>query len=447
VFIATRLLVQGRMHGSTAARAWKMITQSDDAIATSFYGSVGGDNLINWIKARYHVPDLGYPPSRPGWWGNTHLRPCGLVQLYAKLKRDHRVAPWLLNAMHHAREYGSDGTYQFFGIPSATKGFAVKQGWGNDYEVGSSADFNTTGFVDNNRYAVAILARGPSYTYGSDIGNLLTGVARRLLPGGAFPDPRPSLHGLGGRAGRTTGGSRVIVRGTDFTHVTKVLFGAKRGRDVKVLSPTRLAVTTTPHSRKWVNVYVFTTHGRTYRNDDSRFLFEQPPSVTTMSSHTGRLAGGSRLTIRGHAFVPGTKVSFGDVPAASVTRVSRWKLQVVVPKHAAGAVTVSVASRFGRSRAVAADRYTFLAPPTVDSIAPATGPAGTRITITGTGFRKPAQVKFGEVRGVRLFRKDTSTILVTVPAQPAGSSPGPVDVTVTTAYGAATKAGGFTYSS
>ena len=69
---------QHRMYGSTERRAWKMITQSDDAIASAFYGSVGGDNLINWMKPRYHVPDLGYPPSRPGWWGNTHLRPSGL---------------------------------------------------------------------------------------------------------------------------------------------------------------------------------------------------------------------------------------------------------------------------------------------------------------------------------------------------------------------------------
>lgn len=120
VMIANRLLVQGRMSGSTARRAWKMITQSDDAIATSFYGSVGGDGLINWIKRRYHVWDLGSPPSSPGYWGNTHITPRGLVKYYARMKRDRRVAPWLLTAMRHIHEYGSDGTYQYFGLPSAT---------------------------------------------------------------------------------------------------------------------------------------------------------------------------------------------------------------------------------------------------------------------------------------------------------------------------------------
>src|SRR3954452_18885470 len=148
--IATRLLVQGRMTGTTAHRAWKMITQSDDGIATSFYNSVGGDGLINWIERRYHVWNLGSPPSSPGYWGNTHITPRGLVTYYARVKRDPRVGPWLIRAMHHARPYGSDGTYQFFGLPSATSGAAVKQGWGCDFAAGcGTADFNTTGFVNN----------------------------------------------------------------------------------------------------------------------------------------------------------------------------------------------------------------------------------------------------------------------------------------------------------
>ncbi len=439
VFIATRLLIQGRMHGSTAARAWKMITQSDDAIASAFYGSVGGDGLINWMKARYHEPDLGYPPSRAGWWGNTHLRPCGLVKLYAKLKRDRRVAPWLLKAMHHAREYGSDGTYQYFGIPSATKGFAVKQGWGNDYEIGSSADFNTTGFVDNDRYAVAILARGPSSTYGSQISNLLTGVARRLLPGGAYPDPGPMLRGLSRHAGRTAGGSSVTVYGANFSHVTGVVFGSTRASSVKVVSPSKIVVTTPRHSRQWTDVSVHTTHGNTRPGAGSRFLFEQPPQVSSMSAHQGPLYGGEQLTIRGHAFVPGTTVSFGAVTAKRLHRVSRWKLQVYVPRHAAGPANVIVRSRFGSTSGTAA-RFSYVAAPTVADIS-ATQGSPTRVKITGTDFRKPTTVTFGGIPGTDLYRQNTTTLYVTAPPH----DPGSVDVTVRTPYGHTVAKKGFTY--
>ncbi|HEY2795675.1 MAG TPA: IPT/TIG domain-containing protein, partial [Micromonosporaceae bacterium] len=226
VFIATRLLIEGRMHGSTASRAYTMITRSDDAIASSLYGSVGGDSLINWVKQHYHVPDLGSPPRRAGWWGNTHITPDGLVRLYAKLKADPKVSHWLLNAMHHAKKYGSDGFYQFFGIPSATKHAAIKQGWGTDYDDwGASADQNTTGFVNNDRYAVAILARGPVRTYGHAIGAMLTHVARMVLPGGHYPDPNPVITSMSANHGSEFGGTRVTIHGTDFTHVHQVTFG------------------------------------------------------------------------------------------------------------------------------------------------------------------------------------------------------------------------------
>ncbi len=432
VFIATRLLHQHRMHGSTAQRAWKMITQSDDAIASAFYGSVGGDNLINWMKARYHVPDLGYPPSQPGWWGNTHLRPSGLVKLYAKLKRDPVVAPWLLNAMRHAKPYGSDGTYQFFGIPSATHGFAVKQGWGNDYEIGSSADFNTTGFIAHNRYAIAILARGPSYTYGSAIGSLLTNVARRLLPGGAYPDPQPKFVSMSPHIGATAGGTRVTVHGTDLTHVTKVMFGDKRGRDLQVMSPTMLLVTAPPHTRATTFLMVYTTHGRTFRNASDKFLFERAPALTSLSKHMGRAAGGDAVIVRGRAFTPGVRVLFGKNPAASVTRVSRQELKVVSPKGAPGVVNVRVTTPYGRAPIVPAGRFAYAGVPTISSLDHTSGPVagGNTVTITGTAFQSGSQVSFGSQPATVTSRHGTTQLVVTVPA-----GNGSVGVVVTTPYG------------
>jgi hypothetical protein len=262
VMIATRLIRQGRMHGSTAKRAYKMITQSDDAIASALYGSVGGDGLINWVKRAYKVPDLGSPPHRAGWWGNTHITAGGLVKLYAKLKQDRRVGPWLLDAMHHARRYGSDGTYQFFGLPSATTHAAVKQGWGIDYDDWSrSADFNTTGFVNGDRYAVAILARGPSRTYGRAIGDALTQAARRLLPGGRFPDPAPAIQHMSHRSGPPSGGQAITVRGVNLAGATAVLFGSTKGTGLRRISSTSLAITAPPHAAGKVSVRVVTSHG------------------------------------------------------------------------------------------------------------------------------------------------------------------------------------------
>jgi hypothetical protein len=192
VLIATELLLTGKMTGDTETTAYEMITQSDDEDADALYGLAGGDDVVTLVAEHYGIADLGSPPDRAGWWGNTHLTAKGLVQLYAAVAQDDTVGPWLMNAMAHATEYGSDGTYQFFGLPSATTGAAVKQGWGADGDDAPNAVFNSTGYVDDGRYAVAILTDGPSSTYGSAISAVVTAQAKALMPDGAIEQPAAS---------------------------------------------------------------------------------------------------------------------------------------------------------------------------------------------------------------------------------------------------------------
>ncbi len=185
VFIATRLLLAGQLTGDTADTAFRMIARSDDGSADALYGYAGGDDLLPWIAAHYGIASLGTPPSRDGWWSNTHISAAGLVQFYAKVKADPVVWPWLSRAMHAATEYGSDGTYQFFGLKQADPNAAIKQGWGQDDDDWSaSSDFNSTGFVNGDRYAVAILLKGPSWQYRTGVPAMVSSVARKLMPGG-----------------------------------------------------------------------------------------------------------------------------------------------------------------------------------------------------------------------------------------------------------------------
>ena len=182
VLIATQLLATGQMTGATAATAYEMITHSDDDAANALYGLAGGDDVINLVAARYQIPFLGTPPDESGWWGNTEITAKGMVYLYAAIARDPTVGPWLMNAMAHTTEYGADGTYQFFGIPSATTGAAIKQGWGDDGDDSPNAVFNSTGYVDNDEYAVAILTDGSPWTYGEAISSVVTQQAQALMP-------------------------------------------------------------------------------------------------------------------------------------------------------------------------------------------------------------------------------------------------------------------------
>ena len=206
VFIATRLLMTGQMSGWTEDAAYRMITQSDDAAASALYGRVGGDGIVDWIEQALNVPNIGSGPPSPGWWGATRVTASGMVRFYNAVRHRPAVWNWLGNAMRNATPYGSDGVYQFFGIPSATTGFAVKQGWGNDNPQGQPA-FNSTGYVNGDRYAVAILTQGGSY--GTPIANMLTAQARLLMPGGKIANDSP----VGGVSSWSVHGRYLTVRG------------------------------------------------------------------------------------------------------------------------------------------------------------------------------------------------------------------------------------------
>lgn len=390
VFIATRLLVSGRMHGTTARRARYMITHSDDAIASSLYPTVGGDSLITWIKRRYHLPGLGSPPRRSNWWGNTHLTSDGLVRLYAKLKADRRVGRWLLTAMHHATRYGSDGQYQFFGLASATTHAAIKQGWGADYDDWNlSSDFNTTGFVNNDRYAVAIFARGPIAAYGRAISNVLTAVARRLLPGGAFPDPTPSISMIDRHSASTLGGRRITIHGADFTDVTAVIFGATRVRP-RVRSARTLTVVSPPHAAGEVPISVQTTHGSSGRR---HFWFVPPPSLQALDVHAGPSKGGTVVTVRGAHLQKVQGVLFGDVRARSVRVVSARMLRAVAPAHHAGTVHVIVVTTYGRSAAEPSAAFTYQSAKAAKTAQPAKATEPTKAARPATAARPAKPVR------------------------------------------------------
>jgi len=182
VFLATNLLLTGQMSGSTAATAQAMISQSDDDAADALYDIAGGDQVVVIVGQHYGIPDLGTPPADAGQWGETQVTANGLAHLYAALKNDTTVWPWLSKAMAAAPRAAADGTDQYFGIPSASGEWAVKQGWMTGLGPGST--YNSTGYVAGARYVVVLLTDGSAAQYGSAMAGTITQMARTILPGG-----------------------------------------------------------------------------------------------------------------------------------------------------------------------------------------------------------------------------------------------------------------------
>lgn len=165
--IATRLLLNHRMHGHTATLASSMIRRSDNAAAWKLYPLVGRDALLPWIARHYRISGLGARPSMPGVWGSTRITAAGLARFYAKVRHDHDVWPWLSHQMHAYARVSAGHEPNAFGLAAAQPSAAVKNGWDTNRDVAhrSNAIINTTGFADHDRYAVAILSEGPHRLY------------------------------------------------------------------------------------------------------------------------------------------------------------------------------------------------------------------------------------------------------------------------------------------
>ncbi|SHF56855.1 serine hydrolase [Geodermatophilus nigrescens] len=190
VMVAARLLTEGALTGETEALARAMVSLSDDAAANVLWERAGGPDLEPWIEEHYDLPELGSPNGITGRWGNTHVTPLGLARLYAALRADPVVWPWLGAALHDVRARAADGTDQGFGLQSVAPGAAVKQGWANgSADDAGDAVVNSTGLLAGDRYVVVLLTEGDGNVSGCDgrgfhagQAAVVTAMAQQLVP-------------------------------------------------------------------------------------------------------------------------------------------------------------------------------------------------------------------------------------------------------------------------
>ncbi|MBI3845782.1 MAG: VCBS repeat-containing protein [Planctomycetes bacterium] len=165
-----------------------------------------------------------------------------------------------------------------------------------------------------------------------------------------------------------------------------------------------------------------------------------PPTLSSIAPATGPAAGGTTLTLRGTGFTaPSTiTVRVGDGTATNVARVDGETITAVTPIGSSGPVDVSVATRSGTSTLPGAFTYRM----TLTGLSPTEGTAGggTRVTLTGSGFRVGVVVTFGGVPAT--VRSATGTSIVAVTPEHV---PGIVDITVSLGGDSATLARAYRY--
>ncbi|MHB1090641.1 MAG: IPT/TIG domain-containing protein, partial [Ilumatobacteraceae bacterium] len=186
---------------------------------------------------------------------------------------------------------------------------------------------------------------------------------------------------------------------------------------------------------------VLTTPGGSTTSTDG-FTYVAVPTITSMAPSSGPIAGGTAVTITGTNLTDTKAVMFGDTAGTSITVVSETTITVVIPKKVAGLVDVVLTTPDGS--ATSTDGFTYVAVPTITSMAPLGGSiaGGTTVTITGTNLTDTKAVMFGGTAGTSLTNESAESIAVVTPAKAAGA----VAVVVTGSGGTVTASDAFMFS-
>jgi hypothetical protein len=269
----------------------------------------------------------------------------------------------------------------------------------------------------------------------------------------ARPAAKPVVQRVTPASGPTRGGFRVVLQGTGFTGVKRVLVGTGRATAVRVVSPRRITVAAPAHAAGSARIRVVTDHGSskatataavTYLAPDPPPPPPPPPPAASLTSATpgaGPGAGGTTVTLSGTALTGASAVRFGGTAAASYRVLSDSRISATTPARPVGPVNVTVTTPQGT--AVLEDGFTYAAPPTLDHVSPSSGPvAGATATLHGSGLTSDLAVSFGGVPATEVRAAgDGLSLVVQAPPHP----PGPVDVAVSGAGGTASLTGGYRY--
>ncbi len=298
-------------------------------------------------------------------------------------------------------------------------------------------------------HSMALLSGGTVATWGEDkygeLGDGTTGEpsdvpvmvgalgeARCIAAGGmhdvACGEPIPTVTAVSPASGAAAGGTSVTISGTGFTEASAVRFGATAAAQFTVDTPSTItAVSPAGTASTTVDVMVTTAAGTSPTGAPDRFTYAPPPTVTKLSAKGGPGAGGTSVTITGTHLEAVTAVSFGAASAASFTVNSPTSITAVSPPGG-GTVDVTVTTGGGTSPTSKHDQFGYT--PSVEALAPGSGPVagGASVTITGAGFAVGAGAiafKFGSklATGVECASTTSCTAIT-----PAGKKPATVQV-------------------
>ena len=248
--------------------------------------------------------------------------------------------------------------------------------------------------------------------------------------------------------GATSGGTAVIISGSNFQSGAGVQFGGSPATAVQVANSTQIRAVAPPESRGSVAVTVRNSDGET-ASDANAFTFVNPPlQVTTPSLAAGSVGASYSVTLTATGGAPPYKWSTtGGALPTGLQLNSLTGTIAGTPAHGGNfSFTVNVQDTSETSSSTLSLAISSDPSPTISNIAPTTGfsGGGTAVIISGSNFRPGAAIKFGSDAATSVQVVNSDMVKVTTPQGPVGA----VAVTLQDTDGQiATAANAFTFTS
>ncbi|GAB4566065.1 MAG: hypothetical protein Tsb0020_17430 [Haliangiales bacterium] len=184
-------------------------------------------------------------------------------------------------------------------------------------------------------------------------------------------------------------GTRVQISGEGFSQGDQVLMNG-RSLAIEQRRRRRLSVRI-PGDASSDYLTVVSPDGRQARSPQPFEVLVPAPVITGLDPAAG--PAGTVVRVRGQYFAPDAQVFYGNNDRKILSRGPDW-LEIRVPRKAKNSRFIRVVGSNGEARSPA--QFDLIAAPTVERIAPTSGPPGTRVEIYGSDFAgAPVQVSLG----------------------------------------------------
>ncbi len=145
--------------------------------------------------------------------------------------------------------------------------------------------------------------------------------------------PAPAITSVSPAFGPSTGGTKLVIEGKNFTKESLVYIGREYPKDITVKSATEIHVITAP--RKTAGVVDVEVGGpdvpKAVLKNGFRYDAIPAPTITSVSPNRGGTAGGSEITVTGQNLLKDTVILLDGKPAKFVKLVDKTTLEGKTP--------------------------------------------------------------------------------------------------------------------